>query len=196
MNLTEWFCDTKVEKISFVLTFFLLLFTFITSIFNEKISGYFLLSSFLVLIIYSMSSVYSSYRFFTNPLGDYLKSLFVALDDEQEIHNQLNLIEKQHLEQTKHRLSFELTRIDKRMGTLIGAVDKLGVFPAIIGFYITASKFFSDTQPGIVFYFMVGLATGVYFGCLPIISLINKLEKAKFIIESNLSSREQNSEHI
>ncbi|WP_320151038.1 hypothetical protein [uncultured Tolumonas sp.] len=120
-----------------------------------------------------------------------MKNVFIALDDEDEIHNKLNIIDEKYLEKTKDRLSFELERIDKRLGTLIGAIDKLGIFPAIIGFYVTASKLFSDTQPGIMFYLMVGLAAGIYFSSLPVIGLVNKLEKGKFIIECNLSAREK-----
>jgi len=190
-SITEWFCETKVEKISFILTVIFLLLTFSMSTSKNNLSGYFLLASFLCSIIYSTSSFYSSYKFFINPLEYYLKNVFIALDDEDEIHNKLNIIDEKHLEKTIDRLSFELERIDKRLGTLIGAIDKLGIFPAIIGFYVTASKLFSDTQPGIMFYLMVGLAAGIYFSSLPVIGLINRLEKGKFIIECNLAAREK-----
>ena len=86
------------------------------------------------------------------------------------------------LEKAKQRILFETTRLEKRIGRLVEALDKLGMIPVIFGLYVAYSKVFDGESFSDVPYFVLGLFAGAYLAAYCSIHIISKLNTMPHII--------------
>ncbi len=88
-----------------------------------------------------------------------------------------------NLKQAKLRLEFEAERLEKRIGALVGSMDKLGLFPAIIALYIAYAKTFGTTSFAEIPYMLLGFIAGLYLAAFSAVNVIGRLRAYSFIIE-------------
>ncbi|MGL1958554.1 MAG: hypothetical protein OCD00_14705 [Colwellia sp.] len=80
-------------------------------------------------------------------------------------------------------MEFEAERLEKRIGALVGSMDKLGLFPAIIALYIAYAKTFGTTSFAEIPYMLLGFIAGLYLAAFSAVNVIGRLRAYSFIIE-------------
>lgn len=185
-NLVELLYSNPVEKYSLRIGT-LCLIVAIPLIYFEKyrlLGGWLCLVAAILFIAYSLASFLWNLRFILTPTKSYIKDLSKRIETEEALINKLAAEDHEELDSLLKRLEFERQRLTSRIGFIVGAVDKLGIIPAIIALYLTYAKTMNDANLSKVPYPVLGFISGIYVGCFLLKQVIDRFEHMCLVVES------------
>lgn len=178
------FYSGKLEKWILISIGSLIIIGSLISIFTEykEYVGFITLIVFTLIIVLSLLSFVSQMKFIISPSKHYITDLSEKIKNETYLISKLVSYDHWSLKKARERLQFESQKLEKRVGSLVGALDKLGMFPAILGLYAAYSKVFSDNILSEVPYFILGLFAGSYLAAFSAINIISRLNTMAYIL--------------
>lgn len=187
-NFMEYLCDSKAEKYSLYAILISCVASLVTLVYFKQLNAYINLFIFLSLTFYSFSSFYTNAKFILHPMRSYLESMDIALTKEQKIIESFSKYESETLNKAKDRLTFESTKIEKKVGFIIGSIDKLGLIPVLLGIYATSIQIYKSSAPDLVIYLIFGFIIGIYIGIMPVIGIKTRFDKLIFLLDTYIAS--------
>jgi len=141
--------------------------------------------------IYLLASIIIGLKGLVNPMRSLLEELSEQMRLEYDITIKLTSYSHENLDYVQQRLSFHKEIMSSRLKFLLGAIDKLGIFPAILAFYLTVAKVVEDQAiPNSWIVYISAFFLGLYIGAFFIKSAIDVLDKICYIINNAKSKIE------
>lgn len=150
---------------------------------DSMLVGITMIASLLMVIVFSVNNTIVQMKYVLSPAKEHLSDLSARAEQESILVQRLTMYDSWNLKQAKQRLQFEADRLESRIGALVGAMDKLGLFPAIIALYIAYSKTFGVDSFGEIPYWLLGFIAGLYLAAFSVVNVIGRLRAYSFIIE-------------
>ncbi|UXH99936.1 hypothetical protein [Photobacterium sp. TY1-4] len=184
-NLADYFYSNPVEKYSLRLA---ILFAFISLPLiyfdiQKEVAGWLSLIAGALFILYSIASFVWNLRYIAMPTRSYFIDLQKRIESEEKLIKELSAENSYQLDELLRRLNFERERLRSRVGFLIGAIDKLGLFPAILALYLTYVKTTNDISLDNIPYPLLSFIVGIYVGCFLVKSIIDRIEHMCLAVE-------------
>ena len=185
--------DNKLQKWSLVVIGICIIISLITYFVspNSFVLGLTMITALLMVIIFSINNTFSQLKYLLSASKEHLHELSIRVEQETRLIQRLTAYDSWSLSQAKGRLNFEADRLEKRIGALVGAMEKLGLFPAIIALYIACAKTLGSTNFTDIPYLLLGFVAGIYLAAFSAVNIIGRLRAYSFIIEiaEDLSSQ-------
>ena len=127
-------------------------------------------------------------QFFRNPNKIIIEGLYMTINSDCILANALKDKSIEALRLIKNRISVQQTAMVIRLGTLIGAIEKIGIIPGLITLYLAASSNHNELIPliaAIVVFILYLFSFYIHFS-LPRFTLYIKL------IESEIENKSGN----
>lgn len=150
---------------------------------DSMLVGITMIAALLMVIVFSVNNTIVQMKYVLSPAKEHLSDLSARAEQESILVQRLTMYDSWNLKQAKQRLQFEADRLESRIGALVGAMDKLGLFPAIIALYIAYSKTFGVDSFGDIPYLLLGFIAGLYLAAFSVVNVIGRLRAYSFIIE-------------
>ena len=184
-NIISATYDNKIQKWSLVSIGFSISIGVPTYFFkpDSMLIGIAMVTALLMVIIFSVNNTIIQMKYVLSPAQEHLSDLSLRAEQESILVQRLTMYDSWNLKQAKQRLQFEADRLEKRIGALVGAMDKLGLFPAIIALYIAYSKTFGVDSFTEIPYLLLGFIAGLYLAAFSAVNVIGRLRAYSFIIE-------------
>ncbi len=185
-ELVEYLYSNPIEKYSLRVGVLCVLaaFPFIPFENYRLIGGGLCLVAAAFFIVYTLASFLWNVRFIATPTKSYFADLTKRIEAEEKLITELALENPHQLGDLLTRLKFERERLISRVGFLVGAIDKLGMVPAIVALYLTYAKTLDDANLAKVPYPLLGFFAGIYVGCFLVKHVIDRIEHMCLAIES------------
>ena len=185
-SLVEYLYSNPIEKYSLRIGFLCVLAALLFIPFeNYKIiGGWLCLIAVVLFILYTLAAFLWNVRFIATPTKSYFADLTKRIESEEKLINELALENPHQLGELLTRLRFERERLASRIGFLVGAIDKLGIIPAVVALYLTYAKTLDDANLAKVPYPLLGFITGIYIGCFLVKHIIDRIEHICLAIEN------------
>lgn len=185
-KLVEQLYTNPIEKYSLRIGVLSLLVAFLLpkSELTRPFSDWLFLLAITLLLSYSVASFLGNLRQIASPTKSYMKDLSKRVESEEQIIAKLIDEDASDLESVRKRLEFERERLSARIGFLVGAIDKLGVIPAVIVLYLTYAKTMNDPNLSQIPYPVLGFVSGIYVSCFFVKQIIDRFEHMILVIES------------
>ena len=147
------------------------------------VAGFVTIIVLFMVMVFSISNTISQIKYVLSPAKEHLLDLSQRAEHESMLIQRLMVYDPWNLKQAKCRLLFEAERLEKRIGSLVGVTDKLGLFPAIIALYIAYAKTFNTASFDDIPYIVLGFIAGLYLAAFSAVNVIGRLRAYSFIIE-------------
>ncbi|WP_243375462.1 hypothetical protein [Geotalea sp. SG265] len=191
-DLSVTMFEDKVQLVCFVSSGILFLFLFIC-FYMEWLRHYQLLIcmiSLLLMLVHNLSVAIHGLLTLFNPIKSYLTQVKERISSEVCLLKKLEPYSIEAVDYTCRRLIHEKKVLEDRVGFIVGAMDKLGIIPAVILLYLTYAKNMDDPTlhkaPNEIIVF-VGTIYFVAFVCKHV---IDRLNSTIFILEEAKKSKE------
>ena len=138
--------------------------------------------SLLSLISYSVISFLKDKDFVLNPIKYYVTQLHKKLDSEAELTTRLSCYSKCSLKRAKSIYEHEYSRINKKIVFIVGAIDKVGLFPSVLALVYALYQFQSASGSVIPSFILVASTMGLYIGVLLLKRITNWQEQCVYIL--------------
>lgn len=183
-SLFDSFYSSKLERGILVIIGVLIITGVCLSFFEktQNLVGYAVLIVFGLFFLFSMLSFLSQVRFMLSPSENYVIDLSRRIEGERSLIARLSTFDYWSLKKARERLEYEAKRLDKRVGAFVGALDKLGMIPAILGLYVAYSKLFGESIFTEVPYFILGLFAGAYLAAFSAVHIISRLTTMAYVV--------------
>jgi hypothetical protein len=180
---SEFLFGSTSEKYAALTALLSYILFFISNIFKyEVLALVFILLALTLLIIYGLLSFLSIKKSLKNPIKDYAQQLKENIDIEVEIVNKLTKCELNVLSQVKEIFEHESNRINERVIFLIGASEKVGIFPSIIAVSYAVYEFNVKSEFSLISYIVIGITIGLYMGVLFLKRVISWQKECIYLI--------------
>lgn len=192
-ELINSFYTNRIEKIFLVLTG-IFIFCFVIAFFvpyTKPYSIWLLVIGFISIMLYSLSSFVSQAKYLLTPTKSYISDLSQRMSNEKKVALDLSIYSSQSILMARERLEYEKSQLEKRIGFLIGVLEKLGIVPAVIALYIGYAKAMKDPQLENVPEFALAAIAGLYLGAFLVKSMTSKLSLMCVILKDAHSLAEQ-----
>lgn len=185
-KLVEYLYSNPIEKYSLRIGILCVIaaFPFIPFEDYKIVGGWLCLVAVVLFIVYTLASFLWNVRFIATPTKSYFADLTKRIEAEDKLISELALENPHQLGELLTRLRFERERLISRIGFLIGAIDKLGIIPAVVALYLTYAKTLDDANLSEVPYPLLGFFAGIYVGCFLVKHVIDRIEHMCLAIES------------
>lgn len=185
-KLVDYLYSNPVEKYSLRLGILCVFaaFSFVPFEDYRIFGGFLALIAAALFVVYTLASVVWNLRLILTPTKTYFTDFSKRVDAEDRLVAELAMENPQQLDELLSRLRFEKESLANRIGFLFGAVDKLGMVPAILALYMTYAKANADVLLDKVPYPLLGFVAGVYTGCFVSKHIIDRIGDMIFMIES------------
>lgn len=193
---------TKFQKV----TFRLMLFFFVSALLvalSTWVVGPYQWQKFTALLLvalcqltslaYQLSFVFDGIKIFKAPARHFLEPVTKSSARDYGLANSMARFKKDQLSYAKNRLELEKSQMVGRTGFLVGAIEKVGIIPVSVTWFIAAHKFVADKvlDFGKVDLLVYGLM-GIYMMAMFILSFVHKLERYILVIDAALNIKESN----
>lgn len=184
-NIISATYDNKIQKWSLVIIGFCISIGVPTYFFkpDSMLIGIAMVTALLMVIVFSVNNTIVQMKYVLSPAKEHLSDLSLRAEQESILVQRLTMYDSWNLKQAKQRLQFEADRLEKRIGALVGAMDRLGLFPAVIALYIAYSKTFGVDSFTEIPYLLLGFIAGLYLATFSAVNVIGRLRAYSFIIE-------------
>ncbi|WEM43897.1 hypothetical protein PTW35_09015 [Photobacterium sp. DA100] len=150
---------------------------------SRETGGWLSLIAAAMFLLYSISYFVWNLRYIALPTKSYFLDLQKRVSSEERIINALSLENRYQLSELYRRLKFERERLNARIGFLIGAIDKLGLLPAVIALYFTYVKAMNDKSLDTIPYPILSFIVGIYIGCIIVKKIIDRIDHMCLAVE-------------
>ncbi len=189
----SYISSNKLESISLIcalLAFlFGVIFTSLGSYQLEATCAYIIF--FGMLILYSLSSFLSTLKSIFDYKSEVLDVLKLQHNANSKQVIDLCGYSNSSLETVKGLFQSRMDFINKRIGFIVGAVDKLGIIPAILMMYFTYVKVSESTSGSNFQLIFVSFVSGVYLGAIIARVTIDFLEEKIAIIDGVITKNRE-----
>lgn len=184
-SFTGFFYENNFEKFCLILIGVSVLAFLVTIPFDKsKIFAYGAAFAFLILVLlFTLSNAISTLRSLQAPVTTYISGLDSTLKKESETISKLSGKDPSDLKAAYERLEFECEKLKARVSFMVGALDKVGIFPGIIALYFAYVKSTGAQDLSSAPDFVLALLIGLYVGAFIAKHIIHKLEKMIFILK-------------
>lgn len=196
-NLGRFFWDNRLEAIAFICGGLSLGLALVLPLFElEQKSIFFLYICFFVsLIVYVLSSMVSSLKFVVGAQKETLVNIQKRFVISYQNAESLSKYDVDALNQVKRLFKGRIEFLRTRIGFLVGAIDKLGLIPALIALYISYSNYIVDNSEAVEWSpYILGFVGGIYLGALCARAITDSLHDKISVIELSLKMKEQRRE--
>lgn len=194
-KLAGLFYNNPVEKYSLRIGILCIIFAMPLVYFDLSriLGGLMSLTGAALLIIYSLASFLHNLPDMLTPAKSYFKDLTKRIDAENDLVAELAALPINQLEITRKRLQFEKEKITSRICFLVGAIDKLGIIPAVLALYFTYIKTLDGSKLEALPYPVLSFIAGIYIGCILLKHVLDQIEHTCFAIEVAVERVKENS---
>jgi hypothetical protein len=186
LKMGDYLFDNLIEKYALIIGGICIIIA-TPALYSEPyrtVGGWIYLIAALSFIIYSLPSFLALCSFVPNAADYYVFSrLSKKIDQESEILSKLAYEDKEHLQNMLRHLQFEQSRLKNQIGFLIGAVEKLGIIPALLALYLTYVKTQNDSVLEVVPYQVLSVIVAIYTGCIFLKHITTRIEYFCFILD-------------
>ncbi|ATI48423.1 hypothetical protein P3719_23475 [Vibrio parahaemolyticus] len=184
--LPKYFFESSLEKWSLLLSFLCLVVTFALLFFGQKeYAIYSVMLCYLFVVGYVLSTAIGALSFLFSAKRSALSAIKANSQSAFDLARDLAKFNVASLKHVKGLFEKRILFLSGRMSFLVGAMDKLGIFPALFMLYYTYTqlpKIESDTL-NLVHIWAVSFLGGLYIGTLLIKSIIDTLRNHINIID-------------
>lgn len=190
----EYFYTNKFEKwilIIVVILFIISIPTYFIS-YTNPYWPYPLFLAFALILLYVLSSlVVSPFKFLLNPTKSRLEVTEQHLEKQVLLIQRISTNTSWNIENARCRIDRDIESMQNRLRFLIGAFDKLGIIPAILGLYLTHTEILKESiipnfnesvLEGNISFYIACFIMGVYLGAIVITDVINKYIEFRLIL--------------
>lgn len=176
--------DNKIQKWSLVVIGICITIFFITYFIspNHIVLGVTMMVALIMVILFSVNSSIVQMKYVLSASKEHLTDLSLRAEQEARLIQRLTTYDSWSLSKAKDRLTFEADRLEKRIGALVGAMDKLGLFPAVFALYIAYAKTFGPDTFNDIPYLLLGFIAGIYLAAFSAVNVTGRLRAYAFII--------------
>lgn len=137
---------------------------------STRIYSAFLLLLALILLVINLigSVIYLAIDMFKDQSKEFLISLSEDSQAQLLLMQNISTFSQWDIDLAIQRMEFELQKIQSRTGFLVGAMDKLGIIPAIIALYISIEKILDQQMFGYLHLLAISFIIGIYLGVIAI----------------------------
>ena len=199
LSWKEVFLISLLFTVSIITTIYILngIYSFDTFSF---ISGSIILFSGVFFIICTLQQLFSLIRTGKNPSAEIFGPILNSIDAQNTLILKLSCFNLRKIEFAINRIEYDISRISKRLGLLVGTIEKLGIIPLGIAVYFSAIKFFENNNALELFHIIaLSFVLGIYIGALIASSvllrfdfLLFNLREARKVAESKNKLKLQN----
>lgn len=125
-------------------------------------------------------------QFLKNPLVIFMKSLVEESADELKLSAELKNFSIESLKLVKRGLDAGYQSINQRVGLLVGAIEKIGIFPGLVTLYLAAS---TKTSPKIAVFIAVAMLS-LYMLAFAVHHALPRLQYYQNLIDFELERRQ------
>ena len=131
------------------------------------ISGSIILFSGVFFIVCTLQQLFSLIRTGKNPSAEIFEPILNSIEAQNTLILKLSCFNLRKIEFAINRIEYDISRISKRLGLLVGTIEKLGIIPLGIAVYFSAVKFFdSDNTLELFHIIALSFILGIYIGAL------------------------------
>ncbi len=141
---------------------------------------------FVVQILEFIAGWKDTKQFFNNPIKIVLSSLQDASKKDLLLLDELGKYSSESLKYVKCRIDSQEKAIEKRIGVLVGAIEKIGIIPGVLTLYLAAISHNSQRlafTAAVVVLFMYFLSFIIHFS-IPRLSLYSRLLEHKILAKN------------
>lgn len=196
-NFMRFFWENRIQSIAFIVGGLSLGFALLLPLLGVEDKWAFLLYIlfFVSLILYILSSIISSLKFVVGAQRETLVNIqkrFVVGYQDAEF---LAKYDAEVLLQVKYLFKERIEFLRSRVGFLVGAIDKLGLIPALVALYISYSKFVEENSEAVEWSpYILGFVSGIYIGALCARAITDSLNDKISVLDLSLKIKEQRRE--
>ncbi|MDW1751177.1 hypothetical protein R7P07_22820 [Vibrio sp. Vb2133] len=198
-GLKKYIKEHKLEASLFSLILIMILATIISGYLYPSVAYIFFMLIYIFIILYGLLSTATSAKFFVSATKWTMKSVKTRFSDNYTLAENLSRYDDKSLEHVITLFNDRIVFLQGRVGFLVGALDKLGVIPAVIMLYFSYAKVFTDKDVFEMPPLVLGIVSGVYIGAISarmvtdsLCEKIATLELARKIRNSHMDSRFKN----
>ncbi|WP_459893753.1 hypothetical protein [Desulfothermus okinawensis] len=139
-------------------------------------------------LLYQLSFIFEGFKILKEPTRHFLEPVTKSSAHDYDLALSLSRFDVAQLEYAKNRLLLECEQMKSRVNILVGAIDKVGILPVAVTWFLAAYKYFD--KGALVFsevdWLVYGLM-GIYIVAVPILFFIQKLQRYILVIETTLN---------
>ncbi|EQB0496124.1 hypothetical protein ACYAPA_003970 [Vibrio mimicus] len=191
-NIKRFFIENKIEATSLLGAVIAVIVAFLGAIFSKStVSFIAVLVFFAFLVVYSLSSFLSSFKFFVGATKETLLGIKARHQNDYLLAEEISFLKEESMEQVKCLLDAQIKYLECRVGFLVGVLDKLGIVPAIIMIYLAYVKTTGTTSMFEFSPFSLGLIAWVYLAAIVARITIDALKDKIIVLDLaiNLSKK-------
>ena len=183
-NIISSVYDNKFQKWSLVVIGICITVSLLTYFIapDSRVLGVTMIIALIMVIVFSFNSSIVQMKYVLSASKEHLNDLSLRTEQEGRLIHRLTAYDSWSLSKAKDRLNFEADRLEKRISALVGAMDKLGLFPAVIALYIAYAKTFGPNSFNDIPYLLLSFIAGIYLAAFCAVNVIGKLRACAFII--------------
>ncbi|EKO3583077.1 hypothetical protein M3923_001338 [Vibrio metschnikovii] len=140
--------------------------------------------SLTALLTFIIFGTFSSLAFIANPRRDILLEIKNANSKNSQLINQLSTFKVISLNSVQNLFERRIHILKGRVGFLVGALDKLGLFPALFMLYYTYTQLPSAEGLSNMHLWLLSFTCGLYAGVILIKSVVDSLQNSIVLIDS------------
>ncbi|EGQ8527866.1 TPA: hypothetical protein NKA88_004517 [Vibrio parahaemolyticus] len=134
--------------------------------------------SITALSIFIIIGAFSSLAFIVNPRRDVLLAIKATNSNDALLVNELSQFKVTSLKSVRSLFEKRIHALKNRAGFLVGALDKLGLFPALFMLYYTYTKLPSAEELSNVHLWLLSFTCGLYIGVILLRSVVDSLQSS------------------
>ena len=97
-------------------------------------------------LLYQLSFVFGAFKILKEPTRHFLEPVTRSSAKDYDLALSLLRFDKAQLEYAKNRLLLECEQIKSRVNLLVGAIDKVGILPVAVTWFLAAYKYFDKGE--------------------------------------------------
>ncbi len=182
-SLKRYLWENRFEKWSLILAFISLLLSSFIWLFNPSYSLIGFGVCLTLFVVYLFAGTISSISFIANAKRDVLLSIKNGSEQDRKLASELAIHKVEALKHVQTLFLKRIKFIKNRAGFLVGAIDKLGLFPALFMLYYTFTQLPDTDSVSYLNLWLAAFTCGLYLGVVLLKSVIDSLQNSIDLLE-------------
>ncbi len=146
-----------------------------------------------IFILHGLSSVFTTFTAIYDYKNEALACLESQYDEDLKHIVVLSEYQVSSLERTQELFESQIDFINKRVGFIVGSIDKLGIIPAVFMMYVTYRDILVESSQSELHIMIASFVVGVYIGAIFSREKIDYLESRLNLIRLTLRRKSSES---
>lgn len=165
-GIKSYIKEYRLEAILFILGLIMATVGIVSIFVYPSISSLFFMLFFICIVVHGLTSTVTSVKFFINATKWTMDNIRTRYDDNFPMAEKLSKYDDKALEQVISLFNGRIHFLKVRVGLLVGALEKLGVIPAVVMLYFSHAKVFDKQDIFEMPPLVLGIVSGVYIGAI------------------------------